>query len=215
MKKMLVTGASRGIGKACVNYFKNTYDIISTARTGDVTIKGDLTNLDFRNELLSLDIDILINNAGIISNDFLETYNLNVIAAGHLMVGFYNKMNNGSIINMSSCSEDSKSWKNIEDRRLFYMTSKHCLSHLGLTLQESNKKNVKITNLEPDWTNTTFNNNSIYMINEKEYTNQQLPKIPFNTDQITRTIEWILNQQSNIVITTLEMKNFQINKSNV
>ena len=78
MKKILITGASRGLGKAFVEELKNDYEIISTARSGDVTIHGDLSDNKFVQMLIDeVDADIIINNAGLISNDLKETYKIN------------------------------------------------------------------------------------------------------------------------------------------
>ena len=49
---MLITGASKGIGKACSKYFKNKYEVVTVSRT-DSTICGDLTDITFRNKIIA------------------------------------------------------------------------------------------------------------------------------------------------------------------
>ena len=45
MTVMLITGGSKGIGRAFAEHFKDKYEIVTVARTGNVTEKGDITDL--------------------------------------------------------------------------------------------------------------------------------------------------------------------------
>ncbi len=80
MKKVLVTGATGAIGEACVRYFhENGYFVYINYRNNKIkadelhselvnsqTIKFDIANKEeVRSALESLEIDVLVNNAGI------------------------------------------------------------------------------------------------------------------------------------------------------
>ena len=89
-KKMLITGASSGIGKSIADKFENSeYDIITVARTGDMTENGDLMDAEFRQYLIDkYNPYIFVNNAGAFMSDITQTMTLNVVAAMHLFEGF-------------------------------------------------------------------------------------------------------------------------------
>lgn len=210
-KRMLITGASHGIGQACAEYFNNTYEVITVARNGSVTIKGDLTDEKFVRELVSsVKIDVLLNNAGLLSTDLLDTFKLNVMAACYLAGQYYETMTSGHIINLCSTASHMRGWKDMPLERIWYISSKAALKDFGVTLQNSRRKNVKVTNLEPGWVNTEFAGEKAD-IPTSEYINQTHEMIPMQTHDIARTIDWILQQPEHIVIHTLQLDNFRIN----
>lgn len=62
--KVLITGTSRGIGKALFEIFKqNEFDVIGCSTTKDIIC--DVSDINQVKKMLPSDIDILINNAGI------------------------------------------------------------------------------------------------------------------------------------------------------
>lgn len=208
-KRMLITGASQGIGKACVELFNDKYDVISVARSGDVTIRGDLTDPQFLNELIrTTTIDILINNAGILSPDFTETFRLNVEAASTLAIKYFEKMKSGHIINVCSTASNMRGWRGMSQERMWYIYSKSALKDLGVILQNSKNSNIKITNLEPGWVNTSFAGPEKLLTNE-DYLDSNNQILPLKPIEIAQTIDWILGQPHHIVIPSLQIVPFE------
>ena len=122
-KKILITGGTRGIGKACVEEFLlNNNEVIYTGtaqkKSGENFMVADFSTLDGINEFCSkvrkLNIDILINNAGINfpkpflkedTEDILKSYYVNLLAPVLLVKTVLPSMiknNWGKIINIGS-----------------------------------------------------------------------------------------------------------------
>ena len=127
MKTLVVTGTSSGIGnEICIQAAKLNYKVISISRnieplegingidsySVDITDKKSIKNFidDLRNR--DLKIDILINNAGQLSNElfgetsyesFKQTFDVNVFGLAEItrsLIPFINK--SGHVINISS-----------------------------------------------------------------------------------------------------------------
>ena len=127
MKTIVVTGTSSGIGnEICIQAAKLNYKVISISRNieplkgingidsyiVDITDKKSIKNFidDLRNK--DLQIDILINNAGQLSNElfgetsyesFKQTFDVNVFGLAEItrsLIPFINK--SGHVINISS-----------------------------------------------------------------------------------------------------------------
>ena len=127
MKTIVVTGTSSGIGnEICIQAAKLNYEVISISRNieplkgingidsyiVDITDKKSIKNFidDLRNR--DLKIDILINNAGQLSNElfgetsyesFKQTFDVNVFGLAEItrsLIPFINK--SGHVINISS-----------------------------------------------------------------------------------------------------------------
>ena len=127
MKTIVVTGTSSGIGnEICIQAAKLNYKVISISRnieplkgingidsfSVDITDKNSIKNFidDLRNK--DLKIDILINNAGQLSNElfgetsyesFNQTFDVNVFGLAEItrsLIPFINK--SGHVINISS-----------------------------------------------------------------------------------------------------------------
>ena len=145
--KMMITGASRGIGAACRKKFENDYEVITIARTGDMTENGDLACLEFREMIVDKykDIDVLINNAGIQSKNYFLTQELNQIAACHLMECYAARSTR--IINMGSSSSSWVANSTIPNKYIYYSVSKMALKKFAEFLAVEYSCNI--TTLEP------------------------------------------------------------------
>lgn len=208
-KRMLITGASRGVGKACADYFRDKYEVVTVARTGAVTYRGDLTDDTFLKKLChEVEADVLINNAAVYGKDFKATIDLNLRAAGYLLAEFYRKMSSGHIINVCSSSANSTGWEGMAPERIWYNALKSALKRLSKNFSDAKLKNVKVTSLEPARMNTTIGGDKM-CIPEEEYRRQTRRWIPMKPSYIAEVIDWILSQPEHVVISSLEIQNFK------
>ena len=215
---MLITGASRGIGLACAKYFDKSHSIIGIARTpGEfVTEMGDITDPIFRNMIVEkYTPDVFINNAGVNGNTNINTLiNINVEAAGILLINFYKKMLKGHIINLSSWSANTSGGVNSGLGELCYKSSKLFIKNLSNDLSNKRAKPLLITSLEPQLVYTemikSFNS---YHPTEDDYSNYQFKSYtPMSSNYIAETIHWIITQPPWVCIKSLEISNtFEIN----
>jgi len=210
---MLITGTSRGIGLACAKYFNNSYTIVGVARTpGEfVTELGDITALEFRNMLVEkYTPDVFINNAGVSGNKkFDDLCNINVAAAGSLLVGFYKKMFKGHIINLSSWNANVSGSINTSLGELSYKASKIFLKNLSNNLTNKRAKPLLITSLEPQNVSTDLISSfSPSQPTENDYSDYKFnSNAPMSADYIAETINWIITQPPWVCIKSLEISN--------
>jgi len=92
MRRVLVTGANRGIGLAlCSGFLKRGYEVIGTSRQASSELEAlgvqvetlDVSNPQsiqaLSNRLEDTPIDVLVNNAGILSRDDLDSLDFDAI----------------------------------------------------------------------------------------------------------------------------------------
>jgi NAD(P)-dependent dehydrogenase (short-subunit alcohol dehydrogenase family) len=98
------------------------------------------------------DPEIIINTVGVgVSSDIWNILTTNYVSAVYLTIGFYKKMKQGQIINVSSASAIWTSWPDITDERLAYNLSKESLTNFGRHFNRKivdNDNNTTITTVE-------------------------------------------------------------------
>ena len=182
--RMLITGASRGIGKACADYFADRYQVVTVSRSGKATEIGDLTNIAFLQRVISKYpiVDVLINNVGGGRDTFYETNMINYMVPAILMEHYVQTMDGGHIINISSnvaygAEAYEQGYPAMPHRRIWYCASKQALSFLSNALSRACAK-ISITCLEPG----------------KVLTREREDKPTIDLDAIPKAIDWILSQ---------------------
>jgi len=156
MKKLvLITGGTKGIGKAIADNLQEEYNVVTVGRSSNATEQGDLLDPDFQEYLLALySPDIFINNAATLSKNINAIIKMNGHIAVDLLLKFYQKMNNGIIINIGSISAEKSNIAKETDMRIAYAISKKFLKDASLALSYSKNKPIKVMCLSPAATHT-------------------------------------------------------------
>ena len=211
MKTVLITGGSKGIGSQLSTYFSlQDYDVITVARTGNVTEKGDITDEEFRKYLsMKYTPHVFINNAGIAKESFENVTMTNGYAAVDLLHKFYNKMQNGHIINIGSAAANINGYTTKDLSDAAYIISKRNLKEASTMFQQMHLKPIKVTLLEIGAVATTIQNR-FHGVNipQEQYQNQTVRSIPMLETDVVNCIDWILNSPEYLEIASIELNNF-------
>lgn len=212
MKNILILGGSKGIGRGCVEYFRNlNYNVTSVARS-NADINGDLCDSSFRNYLVSNhQADILINSAGRLGLPLGEALNINFTAIADLIMRYYEVLPAGSdIVNISSIAALYASGHHmINHERISYNTSKNAISNVCVSLSRCRRKDVRVTTIEPEMVVPTDlsneNKKQVNMMNYKDFNFNSYT--PLQIDDIACSINWIINQPRWVCISKLVISN--------
>lgn len=221
-KNILITGASKGIGKEIAKGLSANYNIFLTARNEELlkSVSKDInakkyiiSDLSDKSELEKLaifikdnSIDILINNAGeyiyediesVSYEQILKLTSTNMIAPIYLCsaaISHMKKQNWGRIINIGSISGVMG-----EPYASVYSASKSGL--LGLTKSlalELAQNNITVNVINPGWVETELGKDSIEQSEFTfEETLQTIPQRRFvEPDEIEKLIEYLISDSA-------------------
>lgn len=193
MKTILITGISKGIGKALTEKFlKEGHYVIGTSTDGNSDIKNDnlkIVRLDLSNsesitecikEIKSLDkkIDILINNAGILVDRNLNVVNIdnlrktlevNLIGTIDFTEQIIPILNDSAhILNAaSSAGSLAKTQESDDDEYPTYRISKTALNMYTRTLAIHLKDKITVSSYHPGWVKTDMGGSDAPMTTEE------------------------------------------------
>lgn len=210
MKNVILTGHTSGIGKELSSQLQNTYNVIKIHSRLE---NFDELELEIKEILKKSEINILINCAGfgifepleeINTKDIKKLIYVNLLAP--ILITSLTlrslKKTQGQIINISSI-EALKSSK----FSAIYTASKAGLRAFSLSLfEEVRKSGVRISNINPDITNTSFFDNLHFKPSEDEL-------CFLNPKNISEQIINIINFKGVITDITIRPQKFQIQKN--
>jgi hypothetical protein len=202
--KILLTGASSGIGKAVKKLLEGRYEIITLCRNCE--IKTDFNDIEEIKKLKIKNVSGIIHNSGVgyfgqfedIGVDKIEEMiNVNflapmIITKNHLKEI---KKNRGFIINISSASATHPARHGV-----VYAATKAALRHFGTSLfEEVRKSGVKVCTVLPDLTLTNFHNNTYFTPSKDELAH-------IKAKDVAKIIKDIIESPDNIVMQEIVIK---------
>lgn len=223
-KKVLVTGATKGIGLAIAKQLAKYYDVYVCGRSLENLKKvceenrfKDYFAIDLSKEnsaeklfnQLNVDIDILINNAGVYyynslnemtHEEIINTINLNAVAPlelTKLVIPHMKKQKWGRIINIGSISGVMG-----EANASVYSMTKASLIGMSKALAlELAQDDITVNVINPGWVDTDLINNENL---ESDFTKQDIvntiPQRRFVTpEEIASTVEFLVSNRAKTI----------------
>jgi len=216
-KKVLVTGASRGIGRAIAKAYKDKGAWVVGTRTGrenktdslyNEWIEADFSSIeqikDCADYSRKFEPDILVNNAGInkiapfveiTQEEFLLIHQVNVLAPFLLCQSVIPAMKNkawGRIVNISSI------WGKIgKELRASYSASKFAIDGMTLALAAEHSKDGIITNsIAPGLIDTELTRNVLGEAGMKTMSSLVPSKRLGQVEEIARLVLWLTSEEN-------------------
>jgi 3-oxoacyl-[acyl-carrier protein] reductase len=181
-KIALVTGSSRGIGKSIGDKLESYGAEVIRTSTKDVDFSNIESTNNFIDHIKTIDIDILINNAGICINDhigdisyedFDKVQKVNLYAPFMVTQAVCENMKKkgyGRIVNISSIKGTGSS-----EKRLSYTTSKSGLNGMTRTMAcDLAPYGILVNSISPGFTNTELTD-SMLTQSDKDYLVERIP----------------------------------------
>ena len=206
---VLITGASRGIGKSIAEYYTDKGHNVLTPTRQDIDLEKidqiEYNLIKFKEEKK---IDILICCAGINENKNLENYDY---LSGQKIINV-NLLSNISLI--KTCSLDMKQsnfgrivligslWsKYVRNEKLFYSISKSALVSLGRSASiELGEFNILVNTVSPGFVNTEMTSQNLSDSQISSFT-KQIPMGRFAESHEIPPLIYFLGSENNSYIT--------------
>lgn len=211
MKTVLITGGTKGIGAAMANKLSTDYNVVTVGRSSSATESGDLQEEKFRNYLVEkYTPDIFINNAAALFLNKYKMLHLNGIVAVDLLYKFYDKMDQGQIINISSISAERLTGIKENEARTSYALAKKFLKDASVAISNSRAKPIKVMCLSPSAVDTDMTRTLTDLrMKKNDYENYDWKTSVCWTrpEEIADIVKWMIEQPQWISIPEIVVDN--------